>query len=269
MAIKMRNDWFRPFERLFGEGTLAGQSDAELADRFATTRDPDAFAAIVARHGPMVMAVCRGQLGYSADADDAFQATFLVFMNRAGSFSVGPSLGGWLYRVARRVGRQVRLADARRRRRELAAGFKSEPGVEDLPERSEIIRLIRQEIDRLPERYRSPIMLCDLQGLTREEAAGLLGWPPGTVGGRLARARQQLRERLEQRALAVVALPMFSARARRASGDRRSRPPSGAHRRWRPGSRRPSLRSASQHGQAGDWLMARSRRRCSPGLPRS
>jgi RNA polymerase sigma factor (sigma-70 family) len=212
MAIKHRTTSFRSIERLFGEGVVAGCSDAELVERFTTKRDADAFAAIVARHGPMVMAVCRGHLSCcGADADDAFQATFVVFMNRAGSFSVGPSLGGWLYRVARRVARQVRLAEARRRKREQAAACKEEPTVEDHPERSEIIRLIRQEIDRLPHRYRTPIMLCDLQGLTREEAAGLLGWPAGTVGGRLARARRQLRERLERRGVAPsVAMPIFS-----------------------------------------------------------
>jgi RNA polymerase sigma factor (sigma-70 family) len=201
-------------ERLFAEGVLAGCSDAELVERFATARDPDAFAAIVARHGPMVMAVCRGRLGSSGDAADAFQATFLVLMKRAGSFSVGPSLAGWLYRVAQRVARQARLADARRRKRELAAGQNGGPEADNLPERSEVIHLVRQEIDRLPERYRTPIMLCDLQGLTREEAAGLLGWPAGTVGGRLARARAQLRGRLERRGLAPsVALPVFSRTA--------------------------------------------------------
>ncbi len=212
MAVNHRATSVQVLERLFGDGVVAGFSDAELLERFTTNRDPDAFAAIVARHGPMVMAVCRGRLGCrAADSDDAFQATFLVLMNRAPSLSVGPSLSSWLYRVARRVARQVRLAEARRRRRELAAVRKDEPTAEDLPERSEVIHLIRQEIDRLPERYRTPIMLCDLQGLTREETAGLLGWPAGTVGGRLARARQTLRERLQRRGLAPsVSLPFFS-----------------------------------------------------------
>ena len=118
MAANHRTASVQVLERLFGEGVVAGYSDAELLERFTTKRDADAFAAIVARYGPMVMAVCRGHLGCrGADSDDAFQATFLVLMNRAESLSVGPSLSGWLYRVARRMARQVRLADTRRRRR--------------------------------------------------------------------------------------------------------------------------------------------------------
>ncbi len=220
MASKHRTNSLRHIERLFDHGVVAGCTDAELLERFAATRDAGRVAAIVTRHGPMVMAVCRSLLGCAgADADDAFQATFLVMMKRAGSFSVGHSLGGWLYQVARRVARQGRLADARRRRREVESGFRIEASDQDLHERSEIIRLIRQEVDRLPERYRSPIMLCDLQGFTREEAAGLLGWRPGTVGGRLARARRQLRDRLERRGLAPsVMLPILPRTAGMAGG---------------------------------------------------
>ena len=106
MSSQARSCSIRLIGRLFDEGVVAGLSDAELVERFAKARDPEAFAALVARHGPMVMAVCRGLLGSSGDDDDAFQATFLVLMNRAGTFPVGASLGGWLYRVARRVDRK-------------------------------------------------------------------------------------------------------------------------------------------------------------------
>ena len=187
MASDCRTNSFRMIARVFDDGVLTGVSDAELVERFATTRDAEAFAAIVGRHGPRLMALCQGLLGSRGDADDAFQATFLILMNRAGTFSVGESLTGWLCRVAQRVVRQARLADARRRKRDLAAGWRGDAHAQCPVERSEIVRLVRQEIDRLPERYRSPIMLCDLQGMTRDDAALVLGWPQGTVGGRLAR----------------------------------------------------------------------------------
>ena len=115
-----------------------------------------------------------------------------------------------LYRVARRVARQARLSHVRRRRRERAVGPRTESATEHDPERSEILRVIRQEVDLLPERYRVPIVLCDLQGLTRDEAADLLGCPAGTVGGRLARPAVSLRDRLERRGVlpsAIFPLP--------------------------------------------------------------
>ena len=145
----------------------------------------------------MVMAVCRGLVGPCGDDDDAFQATFLVLLNRIGTFPVGQSLGGWLYQVARRVARQARVSHVRRRRRESAAEPRAGSAAECDPERSETLDVIRQEVDRLPERYRAPIVLCDLEGLSRDEAAALLGCPAGTVGGRLARARRQLRDQLQ------------------------------------------------------------------------
>src|SRR5262249_51375757 len=111
--------------RLFAEGTLAGLSDGQLLERFASRADGEAVAAVVARHGAMVLSVCRSALGPrdDAEAEDAFQATFLVLIRRAGSFPLHGSLAGWLYRVARRVGRQARIEAARRRTRErMAAG---------------------------------------------------------------------------------------------------------------------------------------------------
>jgi RNA polymerase sigma factor (sigma-70 family) len=208
MTRELRTSPNHLLHRLFDEGTAAGLSDAQLAERFARTRDHEAFSALVARHGPMVMAVCRGLLGPSGDADDAFQATFLILLKRIGTFPVGQSLGGWLYRVARRVSRQARLSGARRRRREATTKAREQSTRECDPGRTEMLGVIRQEIDLLPERYRAPIVLCDLQGLTRNEAAELLGCPAGTVGGRLARARKRLRDRLKRRGVEPsVALP--------------------------------------------------------------
>ena len=184
--------------KLFREGTATSLSDAELASRFAKTRDPETFSVLVNRHGPMVMAVCRGRLGPQGDGDDAFQATFLILLNRLGTFAVGQSLGGWLYRVARRVSRQARLSETRRRKRESAAPPRLRGSADRDPERAEILEWVRREVNLLPERYRAPIVLCDLQGLTRSEAAELLGCPEGTIGVRIARGRRRLRERLER-----------------------------------------------------------------------
>ncbi|MDG3007680.1 sigma-70 family RNA polymerase sigma factor [Paludisphaera mucosa] len=218
--------------RLLDEGAVSALTDAQLVERFAAGRDPEAFAALVARHGPLVMGACRGVLD-AADAEDAFQATFLVLLKRIGTFPVGPSLGGWLYRVARRVARQDRLSQARRRRRE-ASRPGPEAGSGADAERSELLAVIRQEVGRLPERYRAAIVLCDLEGLTREQAAAVLGCPAGTVGGRLARARRKLRDGLARRgvdpatafptpfapALAVARRAAFEAASSLAAGAR-------------------------------------------------
>ncbi len=187
--------------RLFGEGTVAGLSDGQLLERFAVRGDGDAFAAIVARHGTMVLSVCRSVLGPrdEADAEDAFQATFLVLVRRAGSFPLHGSLAGWLYRVARWVARQARIEASRRRARERIAAVRGEVEPPHDPARDEFRRLVHQELAHLPERYRMPILLCDLHGLTRDEAAEAIGCPPGTVAGRLARGREQLRGRLARR----------------------------------------------------------------------
>ncbi len=187
--------------RLFTEGTLSGLSDGQLLERFAARGDGQAFAAIVARHGAMVLSVCRSTLGPrdASDAEDAFQATFLVLMRRAGSFPLNGSLAGWLYRVARRVARQARVEAARRRMREQVVAGSREDGLPHDPDRGELCRLVHQELAQLPERYRMPILLCDLHGLTRDQAAAAIGCPPGTVAGRLARGREQLRDRLARR----------------------------------------------------------------------
>jgi RNA polymerase sigma factor (sigma-70 family) len=193
--------------RLFTEGTLAGLSDGQLLERFTTRRDGEAFAAIVARQGAMVLSVSRSSLGpCDAAAADVFQATFLVLVRRAGSFPVHGSLAGWLYRVARRVARQARVEASRRRARERVAAGRCEAGRPHDPARDELSRLVHEELAQLPERYRTPILLCDLHGLTRDQAAEAIGCPPGTVAGRLARARERLRERLTRRGVNAPAV---------------------------------------------------------------
>ena len=188
-------------DRLFRAGTAAGLSDAQLLERFATRHGEAAeaaFAALMERHGPMVLRVCRRVLNDPHDAQDAFQATFLILVRRPGAVRHRASLAGWLYGVALRVAAHSRAASARRRVVEQAAG--SRFGARCVPDEGR--HEVWEEVDRLPERYRVAIVLCYLEGLTHEQAAARLGWPVGTVRSRLARARERLRGRLVKRGLA-------------------------------------------------------------------
>jgi RNA polymerase sigma factor (sigma-70 family) len=190
----------RGLGRLFATGGVSGLSEGQLLDRFVTRRDEAAFEALVARHGPMVMGVCRQHLRDPNDVDDAFQATFLVLVRKAGTLRRRDLLGNWLYGVAFRVARRSRSEAARRQATEapseaVAALAVAADDAAGLPE-------LHEEVQRLPERYRMPVVLCYLEGLTHEEAAERLRWPIGTVKGRLARARDLLRSRLARRGLA-------------------------------------------------------------------
>lgn len=180
---------------------LSALTDRELLDRFAAGGDHPAqlaFAALVNRHGPMVLRACRAVLRDAHAAEDAFQATFLVLARRGGSLWLRESLGPWLHRVATRVSARLRATTGRRERHEKrAAESRVEAREGEVPE--DIGPIIHAEIDRLPDRYRGPVVLCDLEGLTHEEAAARLGCPVGTVKSRLSRAREWLRARLERR----------------------------------------------------------------------
>ncbi|SIO28293.1 RNA polymerase sigma factor, sigma-70 family [Singulisphaera sp. GP187] len=182
--------------RLFHEGAVAALPDDQLLARFVTARDEAAFEALVARHGPMVLALCHAILKDEHAAEDAFQATFLVFARKAGSLWAHDSLGGWLHRVAYRIALRAN-ADTRVRREKEAAVVR--------PERDETwsdwIPMLHEEIDRMPDRHRAPIVLCDLQELTYEQAAQQLQWTVPTLRCRLAKAREQLRGRLTRRGL--------------------------------------------------------------------
>ena len=186
-------------------GSTLGLDPAELLARFTAARDEAAFAAIVARHGPMVLATCRRILPNSADADDAFQATFLVFARHARSIRDPDRLAPWLHRVARRVAVQTRALAARRTALE---GAKLEVAVAPPPpdDRAELRSVLDEELAQLPEKYRTPLVLCYLEGLTHDEAAGQLSWPVGTVRSRLAGGRDRLRSRLARRGYAPGAL---------------------------------------------------------------
>jgi RNA polymerase sigma factor (sigma-70 family) len=193
--------------RLLTEGTLTGASETQLLDRFISQRDEHAFEAILHRHGPMVLGVCRRVLSDPNDVEDAFQATFLVLVKKAGSIRDRSVLGTWLYGVARRVALRARV-NARRRRScerqglELADWKDRGAGEKDL---AELWAILDQELSRLTERYRSPLVLCDLEGCTHEQAAAQLRCPVGTVKSRLARAREELRGRLARRGFVPTA----------------------------------------------------------------
>jgi RNA polymerase sigma factor (sigma-70 family) len=208
MAAGRRGAGSRPLQALFSVGTFGGLSDGQLLDRFALGHGEAgelAFAVLVERHGPMVLRVCRAVLHDEHDAEDAFQGTFLVLSRRGGSLRVGDSLGPWLYGVARRVASAARLAADRRRRHERKAAELALPPPMAVMGDVELERSLHDEIARLPERYRVPVVLCLLEGLTHEQAARDLGWPVGTVKSRLAHARERLRSRLIRLGLAPAA----------------------------------------------------------------
>jgi RNA polymerase sigma factor (sigma-70 family) len=171
-----------------------GLSDGQLLGRFVAGRDEAAFAALVRRHGPMVLGACRRLLGRHHDAEDAFQATFLVLARKAAAVR-GEALAGWLYTVARRTALEARSASARRRSRERQVGEMPQPEV--APQEPQDWRpLLDRELALLREDYRAAVILCDLEGHSRREAARQLGVPEGTLSSRLARARALLARRL-------------------------------------------------------------------------
>jgi len=203
----------RSLGSLFRTGTTAGLTDGELLDRFATGAEEaseQAFLVLVERHGPRVLHACRRILRDEHEAQDAFQATFLILARKGRSIWVRDSLGPWLLRVARRVAVKAR-ADAIRRA-ELNANFRETiAGHRRAGGDTELARDLREEIDRLEDRFRLPIVLCDLEGLTYDEAARRLGWSAATVKGRLARGRDHLRTQLAGRGFAVSCLSVHAA----------------------------------------------------------
>ena len=176
-------------------------TDAWLLHRFASHRDEAAFATLVERHGPLVLSVCRRVLATVQDAEDAFQATFLVLARKAGAIREPNLLGNWLYGVASRIARRARVVANKRQARETRMRrLPAAPASASVAGESADLRLVLdEELSRLPEKYRLAAGLCYLEGKTNEEAARLLCWPTGTVKGRLARARDLLRQRLIRR----------------------------------------------------------------------
>src|SRR5262245_11809928 len=182
----------------------ADGTDSHLLARFVIDSDEDAFAALLLRHGPLVRGVCRQVLRDAHEADDAFQATFLVLARKARSIRQGQCLAAWLYRVAYHIAVQAVASLARRNGPEPRRTPPNRPGPEDEVLLRELNAVLHEEVNRLPARYRVPVILSYFEGRTNEETARELGWPVGTVKTRLNRARELLRARLVQRGLAVA-----------------------------------------------------------------
>jgi RNA polymerase sigma factor (sigma-70 family) len=188
--------------------------DSDLLGRYLAARDGAAFEALVVRHGPMVLSVCRNVLGDRHDAEDAFQATFLVLARHADAIRNREAVGAWLHGVACRVAARARLDAARRRAHERQVADMATSGPYDELAWQELRAALHEEVRRLPEKYRVPVVLCYLEGQSHEEAARHLRWPIGTVKGRLARARDLLQERLGRRQLAIPATACLVALSR-------------------------------------------------------
>lgn len=192
------------------------EPDGELVRRFAEGRDPAAFAELVRRHGPTVFGVCRRVLGHAQDAEDAFQAVWLVLARRAADVRPPGAVGPWLYGVAVRTATKARVLAMKRRQRQLAAA--KPEAVEDAPAAADLGPVLDEELARLPERYRRAVVACDLNGRSRSQAARDLGWPEGTVAARVARGRELLAARLRRRGVtlssaALAAVLSSAARA--------------------------------------------------------
>lgn len=186
-------------------------ADGDLVTQFADRRDEAAFAELIRRHGPTVYGVCRRVLGHAHDAEDAFQAVWLVLARRAGDVHPPGSVGNFLYGVAVRTATKARTLAAKRRQRLMAAA-KPEP-VLDPPADSDLRAVLDEELAHLPDKLRAAVVLCDLNGKSRSVAAAELGWPEGTVAARQAKGRALLADRLRRRGVALSAAALATALA--------------------------------------------------------
>jgi RNA polymerase sigma factor (sigma-70 family) len=191
--------------RQFTAVTAEAAGDAELLARFQATRDDEAFALLVKRHGPMVWSVCRNLLANAADADDAFQATFLALVRGAKTVQKPEALGAWLHGVAVRVANKLKRSAARRTNREkkVANGEASSPVADSRWD--ELLAAVHEEVAKLPDGERTAFVVCCLEGVRQPDAIAQLGWKPGTLTGRLSKAKQRLLDRLTQRGLTPAA----------------------------------------------------------------
>ncbi len=217
-----RGVW-KQLDGLFRFGAAGPLSDEELLGRFVARRDEAAeaaFAALVERHGPMVLGVCRRVLGDRHEAEDAFQATFLILTRKASSIARRGQLANWLFGVACRTAMGARTRETRRKAREERAHATSrtrvEPACDEEAALCELRSILDEELARLPERYRGAVVLCELEGVSRRTAARRLGIPEGTLASRLARAKGELRVRLARRGLAFSAIALEAGLAREA-----------------------------------------------------
>src|SRR6266851_5158804 len=216
----------RHIRRMVGNGDHE-ETDQELLARFAARHEEAVFERLMDRHGPMVLGVCQRVLCHEQDAEDVFQATFLVLARKAKSIRKRGSLGSWLYGVAYRLALKLHVTAARRRARErqasamqsrftLSAGEMMATPTSTDSTWSDLRPILDEELHRLPEKYRAPLVLCYLEGKTNVEAGRMLGWPAGSMSKRLARGRDMLRTRLSERGLAFSTAALAAALAENA-----------------------------------------------------
>jgi RNA polymerase sigma factor (sigma-70 family) len=195
MATSLFGGVLRHLRRASLAKDRAGLTDGELLECFLATRDEAAFEALARRHGPMVLGVCRRVLQNESDAEDAFQATFLILVHKAATIQPRSMVGNWLYGVAHNTARKAKAMNSKRRVKEKLAGERLRTQSTSVAA-GQLQDLLDDELSRLPDKFRVPVVLCDLEGKPLKEAARQLGWPQGTVASRLARARGMLAKRL-------------------------------------------------------------------------
>jgi len=204
VGISLMKSVGRELQPLLTVGALGGLTDGQLLERFVSRREAAAFEVLVHRHGPMVWGICRRLLFDRHDAEDAFQVTFLVLVRKAGSIAQRDLLANWLYGVAYQTARKARAMRGKQRSREKQVVELSEPEATPQRSRDDAASLLDRELSGLPEKYRIPIVLCELEGKGHKEAAQQLGWPVGTLSGRLSRGRVLLAKRLARRGVAPL-----------------------------------------------------------------
>src|SRR5579871_5270771 len=187
-----------------GSPTFGDASDGQLLERFVHQRDESAFAALVRRHGPLVLGVSGRIVADDQDAEDVFQATFLVLACRAASIRRQQSVASFLYGTALRIARNLRVRNARQRALHCRAAFERPDASIPADGDRDSLDLLHEELNRLPHKYRDVLILCYMQGKTNEQAAHELGYPAGSMSRHLSRARELLRERLLARGVSVV-----------------------------------------------------------------
>jgi RNA polymerase sigma factor (sigma-70 family) len=217
MAMAQMDTVIRQLRRAVLRQDGAGRTDGQLLASFIDKKDEAAFEAIVRRHGPMVFGVCRRVVGNHHDAEDAFQATFLVLARKASCVRPRERVASWLYGVALRTAMKAKAMTAKRRGREKQVTEMPQSEAAQQGQWRDLQPLLDQELNGLPENYRLPILLCDLSGKTIKEAAQQLGWPQGTLAGRLARGRKLLAKRLTRRGVTLSAGSVAALASRQAA----------------------------------------------------
>jgi RNA polymerase sigma factor (sigma-70 family) len=217
MAHSSLQNVLRFARRMAEAGQGSTSTDAELLKHFSIHNDDLSFAHLVERHGSMVWGVCRRILNHAQDAEDCFQAAFLVLARKAGTLQKDASLGAWLHRVAYRLALRSKATAARRQTEEGRAAAMNPVSCEREESWQELRKLIDQELEHLPQIYRVPLVLCYLEGKSNAEAAKELGWPLGSVKGRLSRGRDLLRKRLQKRGLTLAGAALVALLTERAA----------------------------------------------------